>query len=261
MAAPALLFALLCSSPAAAQSLDAALPAQLDDLAASYWQPSIKVAFGTFTFADTSLPSPFSRWLEESLAASIARCSRIQLFNKGAAAAMDPAFRAIYGDFFKSNTVDALLSGRYFDEGGSVRARLELTGLAAGAVYREGEDLVVLVTVNEDAWVKVYHIDVDGAVQLIWPNRFGGGGKIGAGEAVRIPGSGAPFAFRMTPPFGTEFIKVVASTRPFASNEADFVALEGDARGVIARGLAVASADAAERAEAMASYVIMEAKP
>lgn len=131
-AALAFLFTFLSHSPAAAQSLDSNLSARLDDLAAKYWQPSLKVAFGTFTYADTDLPSPFSRWLEESLAASVARCSRLQLFNRAAAAAMDPAFRAIYGDFFKSNSVDALLSGRYFDEGEDVRARLELTGLTDG---------------------------------------------------------------------------------------------------------------------------------
>lgn len=312
------LFALMSHSTSAAQSLDAGFPAQLDDLAAKYWQPSLKVAFGTFTYADTNLPTPFSRWLEEGLAVSITRCSRLQLFNRAAAAAMDPAFRSIYGDFFKSNSVDALLSGRYYDEGESVRTRLELTGLSdgvligtvdvrvpkaalspdlevgptaaasatatslghlvspgseagalkvsvstergPGAVYREGENMVVLLTVNKDAWVKVYHIDVNGTVQLIWPNRFDVGHELRAGETVHIPGSGDPFAFKMTAPFGTEFIKVIASTQPFVSNEEDFASLGADTRGVITRGLTVVETGATEQAEAMASYLIMGAK-
>ena len=300
-----------------AQDWDSKVPATLDSLVANYSKPYLQTAFGTFTYAYQDLPTPFSRWLEESLAASIAKCANLKLFNREAAAAMDPAFRSIYGDYFKTNGVDALLAGRYFDEGETVRAHLELTSLSdgilvgtvdltipkatlpeglqvepaastaatassignlvdepekgalgvsvstergEGAVYRQGEDMVVLVTVSKEAWIKVYHIDVDGKIQLILPNRFSPGAAIEPGRIVRIPGSGDPFAFKMTPPYGTEFIKVIASTRPFASDEADFEELGGDARGVITRGLVVTGSDKPERAEAMASYVIMPAK-
>ncbi len=304
-----------------AQTWESGLPALLDKAAETHWQPSLQTGFGTFTYAYSELASPFSRYLEEGLAAAIAKSSRLRLFNRAAAAAMDPSFRAVYGDFFKANGVDALLSGRYFVEGDSVRARLELTGLAdgvlvgtadlliplsaipiglaiepqasstatatslagllgasaagdlkvavstergRGAVYREGEDMVVLVTVNADAWIKVYHVDVNGTVQLIWPNRFAQGSRIKAGEAIRIPGADEPFAFRMTAPFGTEFIKVIASSSPFSSTEGDFAELGGaagtGARGIITRGLSVVSAAGpAQRAEAMASYVIVPA--
>jgi hypothetical protein len=312
-----LFFLVVATSFASTQNWEPDLPTTLDALAKNAWQPSLLTAFGNFTFAYSDLASPFSRFLEESLASAITRSAHLQLFNREAAAAMDPAFRQIYGEYFKTNGVDAFLSGRFFDEGQTVRAHLELTNMTNGilvgtadlqvpkaaipndvpveptaaataastelgnlisnkeagglsvsvsaergpdAVYREGEDMVVLVTVSKEAWVKVYHIYVKGKVQLIWPNRFGGGGTIKPGEAVRIPGEGAPFAFKMTPPFGTEFIKVVASTRPFATNEADFTELSGDARGVISRGLSVEGLGKAEQAEAMASYVIMQAK-
>ena len=295
------------------QGWEASVPPALDKLTEKYYKPSILVAFGTFTFAETDIASPFSRWLEGDLAAAVAKSSRVQLFNKAAAAAMDPAFRKIYGDFFATNSVDALLSGRYYDEGKAVRVHTELTGLSDGvligtedfiipvssiprdisigptkealsaannlggivsareaadfkvsvstergasAVYREGEDMVVLVTASKDAWIKVYHIDVDGKVQLIYPNRFGGEGRIRAGQAVKIPEGGDPFKFKMTPPYGTEFIKVVASTGAFAKNEEDFTELGADARGVISRGLAVLGAGTAEKAESLASYVI-----
>jgi hypothetical protein len=315
----------LSASSLAAQSWDSGIPALLDKAAENHWQPSLQTGFGTFTFAYSELATPFSRFLEDSLASSISRSSRIRLFNKAAAAAMDPAFRAVYGELFKASGVDALLSGRYFDEGDSVRAHLELTGLSdgvlvgtldirvpktaipqgisvvpessstaaatslgkilgeassgglrvsvatergQGAVYREGEDMAVLVSANMDAWIKVYHVDVNGVVQLVYPNRFAAGGKLKAGSSVRIPGPGEPFAFRMTAPFGTEFIKVVASTQAFATKEADFAGLggassggsPGDARAVISRGLSVVSSGGpALRAEAMASYVIVPA--
>ena len=305
----------------AAESWDAGLPASLDKLAASAWQPTLLTAFGTFTYADTSLPSPFSRFLEDSLKTAITNSSKLKLFNKSVASAMDPAFREAYGDFFKNNSVDALLSGRYYIEGPSVRARLELTGLAdgillgtldlklpvavippdvgvapsaqasstassignlntdsgksalkvsvstergPGAVYREGEKMVILVTVNKSAWIKVYHVDVTGLVHLILPNAWTSSRRIDPGAVVTIPGRDDGFEFEMTPPFGTEFIKVVASTQPFAVDESSgsskddpFAALGTDARGVMTRGLAVNASGPAEIAEAMASYVIV----
>jgi hypothetical protein len=304
-----------------AQSLDTDITASLDKLSAKAWQTSLLTAFGTFTYMDSALPSPFSRYLEDDLKSAMTQSSHFRLFNKSVAAAMDPAFRAEYEDFFKSNSVDALLAGRYYIEGSVVRARLELTGLSdgvligtldlkfprssippditidpspaalatassifslapdsgrgslkvsvstergAGAVYREGEKMVVLVTVNKSAWLKVYHVDAAGVVRLIWPNAFTKGRRIDPGIVVSIPGPGDAFAFDMTPPFGTEFIKVIASTRPFSSDETAFTELGTDARGAMTRGIKVSQVSetgvdaSAERAESMASYVITQ---
>jgi hypothetical protein len=302
-----------------AQTWDAALPATLDKMAENYYQPSVQTVFGTFTFAYSSLPSPFSRWLEDGLASAMTRSSRLKLINSKAAAAMDPAFAKVYGDFFAQADGGALLYGTYFDEGDNVRVRLELTGFSdrtligvnefrvpkkalpqglavdpskaivqaandlgnllpahgpgglmvslatdrgPGAAYYEGEVLSILVTVNKDAWIKAYQIDVAGKVQLIYPNRFERGGMARAGEILKIPGPDAPFTFDMIPPFGTEFLKVIASTTPFAEDEEDFQELGKDVRGVITRGLAIkpnagAGKVVPERAEALASYVIM----
>jgi len=310
----------ICAQPrnVAAPAWDATLPSTLDTMAENYYQPTVHAVFGTFTYAYSGLPSPFARWLEESLASALTRTSRVKLLNRAAAAAMDPAFAAAYGDFFAAADWGALLHGNYFDVGDVVRVRLELTGVAdrtligvaelrvpksvlpsglavdpaaaavqaasdlgtllpsaspgglavslatergAGAVYREGEDMVVLATASKDVYAKIYHVDAGGAVKLVWPNRFGGSGRIAAGQTVRIPGAGDPFRFLMQPPFGAEFLKLVASTVPFAEREADFADLGKDAKGVITRGLAIVpAAGVPERAEALASYVIMEAR-
>jgi hypothetical protein len=305
-----------------AQSWDAGLPATLDKIVADYWQPNLLTAFGDFTFEDSRLPSPFSRYLEEALASAIPRTKSLRLFNKAAAAAMDPAFRKVYGEFFETNGVDALLFGRYYDEGSSVRVRLEITGLSdgvligtvdltapkssiparypvsptaaaqstasslgglapdalsgtlsvsvstdrgPGAVYREGERMTVLVTVSKSAWLKVYHVDATGSLKLIWPNAFTPGQRVDPGVAIRIPGEGDRFSFLMTPPFGTEFIKVVASTQSFALDESSGATASSpfadlgskDIRGSITRGIAVTASGKAERAEATASYEII----
>ncbi|MDP3177388.1 MAG: DUF4384 domain-containing protein [Spirochaetaceae bacterium] len=336
----AILALVLAASALGAQAWDSDLPSSLDKIAEKSFQPVLLTAFGYFTYAESSLPSPFSRWLEERLADSISRTSRLRYLNRAAASTMDPAFEEIYGDLFENAAPDALLAGRYYDEGEFVRTRLELTSLVdgtflgsadlrlrkdalppslavdpsaaamapaaslaklasgpgggnlkatvatmslgpdpddarglaieqkdrgTGSVYREGELIRVLVTVNADAYVKVYHVDAEGKVQLIWPNRFGGSGRIAAGEAVAIPGDGDEFKYKMVPPFGTEFIKVVVSTVPFADVEEDFSILRGSAPQAITRGLAIQgtgksaglSQVKAEFAEATTSYVIV----
>jgi hypothetical protein len=141
------------------------------------------------------------------------------------------------------------------------------TERGASAVYREGEKMVVLVTVNKSAWIKVYHVDALGVVRLILPNKFSPGQRrVEPGSVMSIPGPGDGFAFDMTPPYGAEFIKVIASTRPFAADEtasagdAAFAELGKDARRAITRGISVVASGPAERAESMASYVITKAK-
>ncbi len=328
--------ALLLSFPAAlsAQKAEsdwtAALPGSFDKMLSGYYSPSVKAAFGTFTYGDTKLATPFSRWLEDRLADGAAKSSGLKLINENAAAAMDPAFLSIYGDLFKKQNIDALLGGRYTAEGQSVRVRVELTSLSQGvligsaefmvprsalppglavkpdekaeetqaqisnimpaarpgtsgtsgtsgaagagtikvsvstdrgnaAVYREGEDLKVYVTSERDAYIKVYSISATGTIQLIWPNRFSGGqGRVKAGSVIQIPGPGDNFRFKMVPPYGTEFIKVIASTEPFATREDDFADLgtgSNAARGLMVLGASSTGAQGAS-GEASASYVI-----
>ncbi|MFA6508274.1 MAG: DUF4384 domain-containing protein [Treponemataceae bacterium] len=312
--------------PAFGQSgLAPTLAPVLDSLAASHYEDQLQAAFGTFTFEYSELATPFSRWLEDELTRSVPSAKRVRLFNRSAAAAMDPAFRTMYADFFASNQVDALLSGKYFKEADGVRVRFDLTSLrngnligsgeillpsaelprsvaivpeakvaaaaqslsglftkaegtsaarldalsvslsterGPGGAYRDGENLKVIATVNQDAYLRLFHVDVQGNIKLIWPNPYGGGdGKVRSGTAVTIPGPSDPFDFKLGTPYGTEFIKAVASTAPFSSKESAFQDLGTDAGKVITRGLEIsvkADAQVARRAEALASYVILE---
>jgi hypothetical protein len=303
------------ANPTSDQTVDPAVI--LDAMAEHHYMPSLRAAFGNFTFEYTDLPTPFARWVEDCLATAAAASRRVQLLNRSAAAALDPAFQQEYASFIRETGSDALLHGRYFDEGPQVRVRLELTDLSSGtligtrdwlvpmsavpayaavkaaddararatelarlaaippgglkvtvstdrgsgAAYRNGEKLVALVTVNKDAYVRLYHVSSAGQLQLIWPNRFGGGdGLIKAGTTVHLPGPTDPFAFLLEPPFGTEFLKAVASTQAFKEGHADFTNLGTNYRAAVTRGLAVTATSAAstgpEVAEAMASYHI-----
>ncbi len=294
------------------------MPQVLDHMLDNHYMPSVQVGMGSFTYADTQLPTPFARWFEDELRIALARTSKMKLFDKQVAAAMDPAIRAQYADFFGKDRADSILYGTYRQNDGAVLATLSLTDLATGgliaetrylipmgamptglsvqpsvatiqtatalsmlvpgaqsqgtpardfslslatdrgigAVYRDGEKLALYITSNKDAYLKLYHIDVNGVAQLIWPNRFGGSGKIRAGEALTFPGPSDKFQFVLGRPYGTEYIKAVASTTPFATMEADFSDLQGSAPTAITRGLSVVSTDAPQ-AEALAVYEIL----
>mgnify|MGYP005838161493 CR=1 FL=1 len=116
-----------------------------------------------------------------------------------------------------------------------------VTDRGAGAVYRDGEHLTIHVFVNQDAYLKVYHEDVNGKTQLIFPNQFYSNNKIKGGAMVTIPDATYPFKFQLGPPYGAEFIKVVASTRQFADMEKAFSKLPGKAKEAMTRGLTVIS--------------------
>lgn len=294
------------------------LPAVLDHMLDNHYMPSVQVGMGSFTYGDTQLPTPFARWFEDELRLGLAQTTRMKLFDRQVAAAMDPAIRAQYSEFFGQDRADSILYGKYAEDAGGVAVTLSLTDLATGtliaekryevprsaipsdvtvqpslktvqtamalsqlvpgsggqisgvpdlmltlstdrgvgAVYRDGEKLTLYITSSKDAYLKIYHVDVNGIAQLIWPNRFGGSGKVKAGEALKFPGPSDKFQYVLGRPYGTEYIKAVASTRPFATMEADFSDLRGAAAEAITRGLSVASSDTT-RAEALVVYEIL----
>ena len=69
------------------------------------------------------------------------------------------------------------------------------TNRGSGAVFRDGEEMVVNFFSNRDAFVKIYHIDVKGETKLIFPNQYHRDNFVPKNTLVRIPGPGHPFAF------------------------------------------------------------------
>jgi len=108
---------------------------------ANFYDDQVQAALGSFTYEYTDLPTPFTRWLQDELVQGAAATKRLRLFNRGAAQSMDPAFQKIYADFFDTNTVGALLAGRYFDQGDKVLVKFQLTDLRTGNLIGAGEYL------------------------------------------------------------------------------------------------------------------------
>lgn len=78
---------------------------------------------------------------------------------------------------------------------------------------------------------------------------------------MSFPKPGDAFKFKISPPYGTEYIKAIASTVPFATQEPDFSDLSGDAAQAITRGISVVPAAAFTRAEALVVYEVLPVDP
>ncbi len=282
------------------------------------------VGFGTFTYADKKLGSPFSRYLEETLATLMTRDRRFEVFERDKLDAILSAQELNLSDIVDQKLavpvgnmkgIQALLSGTFFDAGDEVQVFLdlvsvekatvigraeasvpmvalplsvsvlpdnytdallliqELTQVGAGraqglevrawcergdgGVYRDGERLVVHLFANRDCFVRIYHIDVAGRAKLIFPNQYFKGDRVTANRIYRIPDDSYPFAFVLLAPYGTELIKVVASTAPFTDVQTAFADMGKADKDLLARGLDVTARDTLV-AEAMFRYTIVK---
>lgn len=80
--------------------------------------------------------------------------------------------------------------------------------------FLEGDGLIIFVESERDAYVKIDYFQADGTVVHLVPNVFNRRTFIQAGRRYAFgDGEGAEM-FVVSPPFGAETIKVIASTRP-----------------------------------------------
>jgi hypothetical protein len=84
-----------------------------------------------------------------------------------------------------------------------------------GAVYVEGDQLLVFVRVNRDAYVRLYYTDATNQTYQIYPNRYHPEEKIPGKIVKRIPEPQDTFSFRVKAPFGIETLTALAGSRPF----------------------------------------------
>ena len=130
------------------------------------------------------------------------------------------------------------------------------TSRGDGGVYHNNEELVLYVLASEDCYIKIFHIDVTGNTTLVFPNKYEVNNFLPGGEFLKFPGETAPFKFRLTAPYGAEYIKVVASTGQFTDKGKAFKNLGMATRGLILEE--VKEEDQEIMAEAKVSYTILE---
>ena len=83
------------------------------------------------------------------------------------------------------------------------------------AIYKDGEKLVLNIRSEKDCYIKLYHIDVNGNIQLIFPNPFELNNKIEAGKIYQFPSEKMNFEFQLGKPYGIESIHLIAQEKQF----------------------------------------------
>lgn len=82
--------------------------------------------------------------------------------------------------------------------------------------YREGDKLTVRFQAEQDAHLYLLYHQADGSSVLLFPNEAQRDNRIPAKTLVSIPPNDDAFRFRVSAPFGTEVLQVIASTKPIA---------------------------------------------
>lgn len=129
------------------------------------------------------------------------------------------------------------------------------TDRGAGGVYHEGEELVLSLLSNRDCYIRILHIDVHGNMTQVFPNRYESNNFLPGRQLLTFPSRRSPFRFRIVPPYGTETIKVIASTQQFSDPGADFRDLGFATRGLALEG--VGEAETEIMADAMVYFTIL----
>ena len=81
--------------------------------------------------------------------------------------------------------------------------------------FLEGDQLIIFVESEQDAYIKVDYFQADGTVVHLVPNMFRAQSFIRGGHRYAFGDASGPEMFVIQPPFGDEAIKVLASARPF----------------------------------------------
>jgi len=95
-----------------------------------------------------------------------------------------------------------------------------------GAIYKQGESIQFHFRTNKDGYIYLYHMDAAGQVKMLFPNRYNQDNRVKANQVYTVPDETMNFELTITPPFGAEMVKTVASLQPLKNidikTETDF---------------------------------------
>lgn len=80
-----------------------------------------------------------------------------------------------------------------------------------GYVYKEGDVITLTIKANRDSYVYVFYKDATGHLLMLFPNGYTKDNLVKANQVYSIPTETMRFNIAVSPPFGLEEIKVVAS--------------------------------------------------
>ncbi|MCL2209129.1 MAG: DUF4384 domain-containing protein [Treponema sp.] len=86
--------------------------------------------------------------------------------------------------------------------------------------FFNGDELKITIEANKDCFFKVYHIDHNNNMQMIFPNSVNRNNRLAANTQRTVPDAG--MRYNIAAPFGQDTILVIASTQQFENLEAEF---------------------------------------
>ena len=84
-------------------------------------------------------------------------------------------------------------------------------------VYRTGDELAFVVTVDRDCFVYLIDVGTEGTPEVLFPNKRQQSAKVLAGEQYRIPPAGGPLTLRVSGKPGADEVVAIASITPIDS--------------------------------------------
>ena len=117
------------------------------------------------------------------------------------------------------------------------------------------EFMKIFLLASETCYIKMFLIGVDGHTTQIFPNQYEPNNFLPGKQMLQFPGKASPFRFQLVPPFGTETIKVIASTSQFSDTGQGFKDLGMATRGILI--VETANEEKETMAEAKVFYTIL----
>jgi hypothetical protein len=164
-----LLLALVAILGAAAfgDSIDKPIAAALSRVADKYWT-NVVLSYDTFTYGDSGIAGPFSRYLEDRITSAISSPElsvKCTLFVHDALDNMDQSFKDVFGGQIGALNVRQVLRGKYFDRGDSISVSLELIDFSTGNLIGKEEFGVAKADVPREA--SLVPLNYDAAVNIM----------------------------------------------------------------------------------------------
>lgn len=88
------------------------------------------------------------------------------------------------------------------------------THLGDDQEFRQGDEIRLLVSLSEPAWLLILYQDAAGRLIQILPNSRSPRRRYDAGSYFPIPDKAQPFVYRVAEPYGQEYAWVIAGAQP-----------------------------------------------
>ena len=160
-----LLLILSVSGIAVADQVENDLSAALNKIADKHYRPLV-LSFGTFTYEQSGIAGPFSRYLEEKLTTAIGKSeTKCDLFEHDALENLDASFKEVFGEHISEAGVTHLLGGTYNDTGNTVTVALKVTDFTNGVMI--GTEKIIISKSVLPSYAALVPVNYDTAVNIM----------------------------------------------------------------------------------------------